>query len=132
MKRPLVLLGVLLSTVQARAEDFLVGERPTPIVEGGPLPAALPSPAPAAAQEDVVEDAYYDGYYDGYAAAMAAERYDDGYDPRAYEQFEDELAPYGSWIDVETYGHVWMPSTTVVGYDFTPYATGGYFSYSDY
>ena len=59
-------------------------------------------------------------------------QYDDGYDPNAYQQFESQLAPYGTWQDVPDYGHVWVPSTTEVGYDFEPYATGGNFVYSDY
>ncbi len=60
------------------------------------------------------------------------QQYDDGYDPNAYQQFESQLSPYGSWQDVPDYGHVWVPSSTVVGYDFEPYATGGHWVNSDY
>ncbi|MCU1280435.1 MAG: hypothetical protein JWM53_3981 [bacterium] len=59
-------------------------------------------------------------------------QYDDGYDPNAYQQFESQLAPYGAWQDVPSYGRVWMPSASVVGYDFTPYASGGHWVMSDY
>jgi len=67
-------------------------------------------------------------YYDNQAAAQ----YDDGYDPEAYTQFQSELDPYGSWIDDPTYGHVWVPAQSEVGYDFSPYSTGGNWTLSDY
>ena len=60
------------------------------------------------------------------------QQYDDGYDANAYQQFESQLSPYGAWEDVPDYGRVWVPSTTVVGYDFTPYASGGHFVDSEY
>ena len=60
------------------------------------------------------------------------QQYDDGYDPNAYQQFESQLSPYGSWQDVPTYGRVWVPSTSVVGDDFEPYATGGHWVDSEY
>ena len=60
------------------------------------------------------------------------QQYDDGYDPNAYQQFESTLSPYGSWEDVPSYGHVWVPSTSVVGYDFEPYASGGHWLDSEY
>ncbi|HET9951317.1 MAG TPA: cell envelope integrity protein TolA [Candidatus Eisenbacteria bacterium] len=40
----------------------------------------------------------------------------------------DDLAPYGTWIDVDTYGWVWCPLDTPVGW--RPY-TVGYWAYSD-
>ena len=52
--------------------------------------------------------------------------------PNAYQQFESTLSPYGAWQDVPRYGHVWVPSTTTVGYDFTPYASDGHWVMSDY
>jgi len=60
------------------------------------------------------------------------QQYDDGYDANAYQQFESELSPYGAWEDVPSYGHVWVPSPSVVGYDFTPYGTGGNWIDSEY
>jgi uncharacterized membrane protein YgcG len=59
-------------------------------------------------------------------------QYDDGYDPNAYQQFESQLSPYGAWQDVPSYGRVWTPSAGVVGYDFTPYSSGGHWVMSDY
>ncbi|HEY2748241.1 MAG TPA: DUF6600 domain-containing protein [Polyangia bacterium] len=60
------------------------------------------------------------------------QQYDDGYDPYAYQQFESQLAPYGTWEDVPDYGHVWIPSENEVGDDFQPYDTNGNFVDSDY
>jgi hypothetical protein len=62
----------------------------------------------------------------------AAQRYDDGYDPQAYGQFETALAAYGSWVDDSTYGRVWVPADSAVGGDFAPYATGGHWTLTEY
>lgn len=70
----------------------------------------------------------YDVSYDD----SVAQTYDDGYDPQAYTQFQDTLAPYGSWVDDPAYGEVWVPSASVVGNDFSPYATNGDWVDSEY
>jgi len=46
-----------------------------------------------------------------------------------FQQFYDELDPYGQWIDDPQYGYVWRPD---VGNDFRPYATNGYWTMTDY
>jgi len=66
------------------------------------------------------------------AEEAAVDSYDDGYDPQAYTQFQDDLAPYGDWIDDGTYGRVWVPATSVVGSDFTPYYSGGRWLLTEY
>lgn len=53
-------------------------------------------------------------------------------DAEAAQPFEAELAPYGDWVTDDTYGEVWMPSEQIVGPDFTPYATGGYWGNTEY
>jgi hypothetical protein len=45
--------------------------------------------------------------------------------------FDDALAPYGEWTDVDG-TRVWHPSANVVGEDFQPYATNGQWVSSDY
>ena len=45
-----------------------------------------------------------------------------------YQAFYDDLSPYGIWIDVPTYGYVWMPN---VDSGFIPYATNGYWVFTD-
>ena len=61
-----------------------------------------------------------------------AEGYDDGYGPRAFAQFEGELAPYGTWTTDVHLGRVWVPSATIVGPDFVPYATNGSWVLTEY
>jgi hypothetical protein len=72
----------------------------------------------------------YDVTYD--ISTDQQDQYDDGYDPNAYQQFESQLAPYGSWQNVGSYGQVWIPSSSVVGADFAPYSSGGRWVMSDY
>ena len=50
-------------------------------------------------------------------------------DPSILAQLETALAPYGSWIDDTAFGHVWVPSATIVGPRFIPYVTGGHWTY---
>ena len=57
---------------------------------------------------------------------------DDGCDTEAHQDFRDALSPYGSWVGTAEYGQVWVPSTAVVGADFTPYYSGGRWNYTDY
>lgn len=45
-----------------------------------------------------------------------------------YQQFYDQLSPYGTWIHYPGYGEVWHPN---VGEDFKPYATNGYWENTD-
>src|SRR5512133_2574746 len=47
------------------------------------------------------------------------------------ESFYDVLSPYGEWVDVSPFGPVWRPYDAVVGVDFVPYTTGGYWVYTD-
>jgi hypothetical protein len=51
-------------------------------------------------------------------------------DPAALSQFQQPLAPYGTWVDDPTYGTVWVPSPSAVGSDFTPYVTAGHWALS--
>src|SRR5580658_9564901 len=52
-------------------------------------------------------------------------------DPSALSDFRSALDPYGNWVDDPTYGTVWVPSPTVVGDGFTPYASAGHWAYDD-
>jgi hypothetical protein len=61
-----------------------------------------------------------------------ADSYDDGYDPNAYTEFQDALAPYGSWVDDPDYGHVWTPASAAVGDDFAPYYSAGHWILTEY
>ncbi len=47
------------------------------------------------------------------------------HDPTALVVFQDDLSPYGAWVNHPRYGTVWVPSAAVVGPDFAPYVTNG-------
>ncbi|MEO8768578.1 MAG: DUF6600 domain-containing protein [Ferruginibacter sp.] len=53
---------------------------------------------------------------------------DDASAPITYQDFYDNLSPYGTWIDYPTYGHVWSPKLDAA---FRPYATNGHWAYSN-
>ncbi|MBS1607730.1 MAG: hypothetical protein JSS70_02915 [Bacteroidetes bacterium] len=46
----------------------------------------------------------------------------------SYQDFYDELSPYGRWIDYPEYGYVWCPDE---GADFRPYSTNGHWVWND-
>jgi len=52
---------------------------------------------------------------------------DDGY--VSDQEFYDELQQYGTWVQDDQYGDVWVPD---VDGDFRPYATNGYWMQTDY
>jgi hypothetical protein len=62
------------------------------------------------------------------AEATEQEEYADT-DPAALETFKPALEGHGTWVDDPTYGTVWVPSSTEVGSDFTPYVTAGRWTY---
>lgn len=45
-----------------------------------------------------------------------------------YQEFYDELDPYGTWMEYPEYGYVWRPD---LGSDFRPYSTNGRWVWSD-
>lgn len=45
--------------------------------------------------------------------------------------FVETLSPYGTWLQVEPFGLVWVPSPDVVGADFVPYVTNGSWVYTE-
>jgi len=47
----------------------------------------------------------------------------------SYNDFYDNLAPYGQWIQDSRYGYVWSPN---VDGSFRPYYTNGYWAMTDY
>lgn len=49
-------------------------------------------------------------------------------DDVTYQNFYDQLSPYGQWIEDPDYGYVWLPDA---GPDFKPYATNGHWVYTD-
>ncbi|MCL2823238.1 MAG: hypothetical protein FWD57_04540, partial [Polyangiaceae bacterium] len=47
-------------------------------------------------------------------------------DPSAVYVFDEVLSPHGTWVEDSPYGLVWVPNSRVVGVDFVPYLTAGY------
>ncbi len=47
----------------------------------------------------------------------------------SYQEFYDELSPYGQWVEDPEYGNVWIPNEDE---NFRPYATNGYWAMTDY
>ena len=52
-------------------------------------------------------------------------------DPRAITEFRPTLDPYGTWVDDEKYGTVWVPNRDAVGDDFAPYVSAGHWALTD-
>ena len=48
-----------------------------------------------------------------------------------YQQFYNELEPYGEWINYPPYGYVWEPYFERPD-NFTPYSSGGHWVYTEY
>jgi len=46
-----------------------------------------------------------------------------------YQTFYDALAPYGTWVEDNEYGYVWVPE---VGPDFQPYQSRGHWVYTEF
>jgi hypothetical protein len=47
----------------------------------------------------------------------------------SFQLFYDQMSPYGSWVEYQNYGYVWIPD---VDRDFSPYCTNGHWVYTDY
>ena len=45
-----------------------------------------------------------------------------------YQQFYDDLSPYGQWVNYGNYGYVWVPDEM----GFRPYYNNGHWVYTDY
>ncbi len=51
--------------------------------------------------------------------------------PPDVNYFYDDLAPYGSWIDLDGVGWCWQPQAVVINHGWRPYCDGGYWVYTD-
>jgi hypothetical protein len=110
---------------QARPHDVeVVATEPTQFPD-----PYLPPPDP---YESAADPSQIDWPQDVAAEEAVVDSYDDGYDPQAYTEFQDELAPHGNWIDDASYGRVWAPNASAVGADFTPYYSGGHWALTEF
>ncbi|HWW01017.1 MAG TPA: DUF6600 domain-containing protein [Candidatus Acidoferrum sp.] len=49
----------------------------------------------------------------------------------SYGDFYGDLAPYGTWVDIEGYGRCWQPTVVVVNPGWQPYFDCGSWAYTD-
>ena len=82
-----------------------------PTYAGQPEPQAQPAPAPQAGE-----------------AVQAAPQ---PQQPVTTAYFQDNLAPYGNWVNVDGYGQCWQPTVTVINTAWRPYCDGGRWIYTD-
>jgi len=47
----------------------------------------------------------------------------------SFQEFYDQLSPYGEWVDHPDWGYIWLPD---VGEDFVPYSTAGSWVLTNY
>jgi hypothetical protein len=127
-------LALLLAPAAAQAQSLPKGyasdESPTSAPAAVATSTAAPAQAPAM-KSTTGEDAAATGTA---TAQISTDASTDGYadtDPSALTDFQEPLQGYGSWVTDDTYGTVWVPDATVVGSDFAPYQTGGYWSLTD-
>jgi hypothetical protein len=62
---------------------------------------------------------------------VSAQYYDEYYDRDrdvSYQDFYDELEPYGRWVEYPGHGYVWVPDAEP---DFQPYSTRGHWIWTD-
>ncbi len=147
--RTLVALGVLVSAVTAtraaRAQGTEADQPPAADPDGGVIDNVaddIGDVSPVGAAEQEMPPGYEAPYVSDDEMIVdensftqdqsIADSYDDGYDPQAYTQFQEALSPYGSWLDDATYGRVWQPESAVVGADFVPYYTNGYWTLTEF
>ena len=65
-------------------------------------------------------------YYQG-----NSDEYSQNYDQQptiTYQQFYNDLSPYGNWVYYGNYGYVWVPGVA----NFRPYYSNGHWVYTDY
>jgi hypothetical protein len=67
---------------------------------------------------------YYQGNPDDYDQTYSQQQQQQ----ITYQQFYNDLSPYGNWINYGGYGYVWIPSQP----GFRPYYSNGHWVYTDY
>ena len=126
------LAPALLTPGSAHAQEVQPPPLEQEVALANPVPMPEPYQPPPDPYETEADPSQIDWPQDVTAEEATVDSYDDGYDPQAYTQFQDELSPYGNWIDDSTYGRVWVPTASLVGTDFTPYYSGGHWLLTEF
>jgi len=108
-----VLVASFVISGVAHAADEVEPSGPTPEEEANASPRPTSTSTSARPPASGQEQAYY----------MDT-------DPSAVTMWRSELAPHGTWVEDPVYGLVWIPDESVVGPDFVPYLTAGYWGYT--
>ena len=71
-----------------------------------------------------------DYYYDNQQPAPNSMAYQQpsGQAPVGFNDFYNQLSPYGMWVNIAPYGQVWVANVP----NFQPYSTNGYWTYTTY
>src|SRR5437763_14655060 len=102
-------------TSGARAQQLQPPPPQQPVALAQPYDMPEPYQPPPDPYDTEGDPSQIDWPQDTAAEEPAVDSYDDGYDPQAYTEFQDDLAPYGNWIDDGTYGRVWQAEASLVG-----------------
>jgi hypothetical protein len=105
--------------------------QPTPPAPAAtqPAPAAAPAPQPMPPPPGADPSSNDDpAAYPGQGAPGTPTVTAEDRDPRALSDFSPQLDPYGSWVEDEKYGRVWVPSRAIVGDNFAPYVSSGHWA----
>lgn len=101
-------------------------DEPSPAPAAAPAPSpATPAPLPAAPAPAAAPQVPYGAPPVPGPQAPAQPEDVPETDPRAITEFRSTLDPYGTWVNDEKYGTVWVPNRDVVGPDFAPYVSAG-------
>ena len=79
-----------------------------------PTPSTVPPPAPAPVTPPPVQ----------VVTAPPTETVTTAY-------FEEQLSPYGSWVEIPEYGRCWQPAVVAVNHEWRPYSDRGHWVYTD-
>ncbi len=147
MRRTILIISALAGALGAAAPAFaqsdeVLGDEDYPADDYGAAPAeesAVPADEYDSSTTYDDADSYSDTYADNGDTYGDEDYGDTGYaDDTAYADrtvdpstFQSALSPYGRWVRTPEYGLVWVPSRSVVGTNFVPYATGGNWRYSN-
>ena len=115
---------------------------PAPAAAGAPQPGGAPADTTSVWQAGQATNANpYAPAYAGQpppqqpapapAASEAVQTAPQPQQPVSTTYFQENLAPYGNWVNVDGYGQCWQPTVTVINTAWRPYCDGGRWLYTD-
>jgi hypothetical protein len=109
------------------SHDSTLHDQPPQYAPAAANPASSVAPTPAAPAASAVQPASPPAPT---VAAAPAPVYVSS-PPPDVTYFYNDLAPYGTWVQLEGYGWCWQPTAVVVNPGWRPYCQGGHWVYSD-